>query len=262
MSARRALGVAQTTPVPGDVEANLEQHLRLVRRAAPHRPDVLLFPELSLTGYELHDAARLAMSEDDSRLASLRDAARRFEVTLVVGAPVRRGDRLHLGAFVCTPAGRVATYTKQRLGAFGAADNPGGPIPPAERTVFVPGDLDPLVRLAHDHAAIAICADVGDPAHADHAARRGASVYLASMFVVPRALPADRDRLTQYAARHRMAVVFANYGSGSGGMPAAGGSTIWSPAAEELVTLPRSGAGVAVACQEHDGWAAHALPCR
>ena len=49
----RALAAAQTVPVRGDVEANLAQHVRLVRVAAEEKAQVLVFPELSLTGYEL-----------------------------------------------------------------------------------------------------------------------------------------------------------------------------------------------------------------
>src|SRR5512145_1111644 len=95
----RSIGAAQTTPVRGDVVANVEQHLRLARIAAEEQVRLLVFPELSLTGYELDLAARLAFAPDDPRLAPLAGAAAELSMTLVVGAPARLGTKLHLGAF-------------------------------------------------------------------------------------------------------------------------------------------------------------------
>ena len=51
MAVRRSIAVAQTCPVKGDVDANLEDHLRLAGCAASEGAQLVLFPELSLTGY-------------------------------------------------------------------------------------------------------------------------------------------------------------------------------------------------------------------
>lgn len=69
-----SLAAAQTAPIRGDVEANLRQHAHLVRAAAEQGAEILVFPELSLTGYELNLAAELAFAEDDARLAPLAAA--------------------------------------------------------------------------------------------------------------------------------------------------------------------------------------------
>ncbi len=71
------------------MSANVQTHLRLVYAAAKQAAQVLVFPELSLTGYELDLVAGLAFAESDSRLGPLLDAAVETEMTLVVGAPVR-----------------------------------------------------------------------------------------------------------------------------------------------------------------------------
>ena len=127
-------------------------------------------------------------------------------------------------------------------------------MPPAEATVFQPGALNPLVRIDGGTAAVAVCADVGRPAHADSAAARGADTYLASMFVIPSDFAGDAARLQSYAACHSMAVVFSNYGGSTGGLPSAGRTAIWSQQGELLVQLPPSGAGVAVAVETEAGW--------
>jgi predicted amidohydrolase len=58
----RSIAVAQTVPAPGDVEANVREHLRLVGAAAEEGAQVLVFPEMSLTGYELELARGLAFT--------------------------------------------------------------------------------------------------------------------------------------------------------------------------------------------------------
>jgi hypothetical protein len=93
MPPARSIAAAQTIPIRGDVDANVERHLRLVHIAAAERAQVLVFPELSLTGYELDLAADLAFSPRDLRLTPLVEAAAASSVTLIVGAPVRMGSR-------------------------------------------------------------------------------------------------------------------------------------------------------------------------
>jgi predicted amidohydrolase len=259
MAGARSIAAAQTIPLRGDVEANVERHTRLAHAAANAHARLLVFPELSLTGYELDLAGELAFSENDTRLEPMRALARSLGITLVVGAPVGIGARLHIGAFIISPDGTVDAYTKHHLGAFGSDANPGGAVPPAEDSVFHPGDRNPLVQIGHDVTAVAVCADVGRPSHPHDAANRGATTYVASMFVIPSALENDTTALQSYAVEHRMAVVFANYGGPSGGLPSGGGSAIWSERGELLAQLPKDGEGVVVATEDEDGWRAVSL---
>lgn len=256
----RALAAAQTIPVRGDVDANIEEHIRLAHAAAEADANAVVFPELSLTGYELDLAGELAFSETDQRLEPLVKLAASRRVTLIVGAPARIESRLYIGAFILTPDGAIDIYTKQHLGAFAPSDSPDGIVPPAEATVFQPGDRNPLVRVGGAPAAIAVCADVGRPAHADAAAARGAKTYLASMFVIPSDLEKDLTRLRTYAERHWMAVVFSNYGGPSGGLLSGGNSAVWAPKREVLAKLGATGSGVVVAIESDAGWSAKAIP--
>lgn len=263
MTRARSLAAAQTIPTRGDVDANLEEHLRLARLAAEEQARVLVFPELSLTGYELDLAAELAFSANDPRLAPLAAAAVTHGVTLVVGAPVRLGNakdaRLHIGAFLLASDGSVELYTKHHLGVFPADANPGGPIPPAEASVFQPGDRDPLLRFDGHTGAVALCADTGHASHPASAAKRGAKSYLAGTFTIPAEIEELHARLRGHAVRHSLAVVFANFGGPSAGLASGGGSAIWSQEGELLTRLEPASAGLAVAIEEKTGWRAWAL---
>lgn len=261
MTHGRSLAAAQTLPIRGDVEANLAEHVRLAGVAAGEGARLLVFPELSLTGYELDLAERLAFSPGDARLAPLLEVASSRSMTLVVGAPIRLGSKLHLGALIVSPDRTVEVYTKHHLGAFPASANPGGRVPPAEASVFEPGNRNPLLRSGGDVAAVAVCADIGRPSHARAAAERGARTYLASMFVIPADFESDTAKLRSYARAHAMVVVLANFGGPSGELPAAGGSAIWNEQGEPLAQLGPSGSGVVVGSEGPAGWRARSVAC-
>lgn len=259
MTGARAIAAAQTIPKRGDVAANLEGHIPLIQIAAHEQARVLVFPELSLTGYELDLADDLAFSERDPRLVPLIELASSYTMTLIVGAPARIGPRLYIGAFIVSPDRSVELYTKHHLGAFPTDASPDGIVPLAEATVFHPGNRNPLLRFSGNTAAVAVCADVSRPSHPKAAADRGARTYLASMFVMPADLDRDTARLAAYAVRHSMAVVFANYGGPTGGLPSGGTSAILSEKGELLAQLEATGSGIAIAIEDETGWRAKAV---
>jgi predicted amidohydrolase len=115
------------------------------------------------------------------------------------------------------------------------------------------------VDLDGSRAAVAICADTGRPSHARAAAERGATIYLASMFVIPSDFEMDSSRLAGHATRHSMAVVMSNYGGATGGLAAAGRSSIWSERGELIARLPDSGAGIALARESEGRWSGETI---
>jgi predicted amidohydrolase len=259
MTRARSFAAAQTVPVRGDVEANIEQHVRVALVAAEEQAQLVVFPELSLTGYELDLAADLAFSEGDPRLAPLVELACAQGMTLVAGAPAWVASRLHIGAFIVSPDRTVELHTKHHLGAFPASACVDGTVPAAEATVFQPGDRNPLVEFGDHTAAVAVCADASHPTHPRRAAERGAKTYLASMFVIPSELDAETAKLRAYAVQYSMAVVLANFGGPSGGLASGGASSIWSENGELLSRLDATGSGVAVAVENDSNWRAKAF---
>lgn len=242
----RALAAAQTTAVRGDVAANLEQHLALAGAAADAGARVVVFPELSLTGYELDLASELAFTLDDERLAPLEAFAEQKKVTLVVGAPHRRSGQLFLAALWLSPGAAPRVYAKRHLSG-------------EETDVFTAGTDTPLFSVEGGPAAVAVCADTGHESHPSAAADAGATAYLVGSLISEPRLPGEWAALSHYAQRHSMAVVFANYGSPSGGLDARGGSAIWSSDGSRLVSLDSPGPGVVVALENSSGWATQVI---
>lgn len=237
----RAIAAAQTTAVRGDLAANTEQHLALATLAADAGATVVVFPELSLTGYELDLASDMAFTTDDERLEPLVEFARERRVTLVVGAPVRRSEDLHLAALWIAADQPPVVYGKHHLSGD-------------EVDLFTPGLHLPLLPIGGGHAALAVCADTGHATHPQAAADAGATTYLVGSLVSGSRLAGEWAALQGYAERHGMAVLFANYGAPSGGLAAQGGSAIWAEDGRLLASIDAPGAGVVVALESASGW--------
>jgi NAD+ synthase (glutamine-hydrolysing) len=82
------VGLAQLQPKIGDVKANLKMHLEYVTQAKSHGVDLLLFPELSLTGYNLQDLVYEVATQptaDDPAFRDLLQASADMHMDLMVG---------------------------------------------------------------------------------------------------------------------------------------------------------------------------------
>lgn len=248
MPTRFTIAAAQTTPVAGDRVANLEQHLQMVEAAARHGAQLLLFPELSLSGYVLASLKHCLTSENDPLLAPLKDAARRHAMTLVVGAPTaaagaRHAQALpHISALVIGPDGGVQVYHKQHLH-------------PGEDRYASAGPTDPFVfDVAGWPCGLAICADVTHATHPKAAREAGATLYLAGMVVSGQGYAVDAGLLKAHAITNRMPVLLANMGCPSGGYLCAGRSAFWDEEGRCVAALPGDGAGSLVVDRQQTGW--------
>ena len=112
------VGLAQINPRLGDVEANLELHLATIEDAASQGVELLVFPELSLTGYRLRDIAfdvALTPSYKEPVFARLLDASRDMDIVVgfvemdrrqkfyISAAYLSRGEILHIHRKVYLP---------------------------------------------------------------------------------------------------------------------------------------------------------------
>ena len=96
--------VAAGTPVVkvADPEANAKAIMSMIDDAEESKVSVLVFPELSVTGYTCGDLFGSAMLIDaaDKAVRAIIEHTRGLEVTAVIGAPVRRNDKLYNCAIV------------------------------------------------------------------------------------------------------------------------------------------------------------------
>jgi predicted amidohydrolase len=242
------LAAAQTLSLAGDVAANIARHLEFMQAAAAQGVQLLVFPELSLTGYEPALAAKLAIAPEAPLLRPLREMARELQLTAVVGMPIRLapGADVLIGALVLGADGSMAVYTKQHLH-------------PGEERAFAAGQGGAALEWGTDRIALAVCADFSHASHPRQAALAGATVYAAGVLISESGYATDSALLQGYAAEHRLLVLMANHGGPSGGWACAGRSAIWADDGRLLAAVPGVGEALAIARRDGESWVGHVV---
>jgi predicted amidohydrolase len=205
------VAVAQPFCVSHDIAANAATHAATVRSAGAR---VVVFPELSLSGYEL-DAT--AIAADDPRLAPLVEACAEAQASALVGAPVLGDDgRVHIATLAIDGAGSTLAYRKMWLGD-------------AEAERFAPGDAPAVHEVDGWRLGLAICKDTGVAQHAADTAALGIDAYVAGTVKSADEAALQVERARRIATDHRVWVAVASFAGSTGGgyADAAGHSGIW-----------------------------------
>lgn len=170
MSARLRCVFGQLNFLVGDVSGNARKIIAATARARDKfKADVVVFPELALTGYPPED---LLLRESlarrvDSALAELKQCAAGIDV--IVGYPVRRDGKLYNAASVLREGAVLATYFKHHLPNYGVFD---------EKRYFASGQAPCVVNVKGVAVGITICEDAWEPGPVEQAARSGAQLVL------------------------------------------------------------------------------------
>lgn len=161
--ARLRIAAVQTAGTPGDIEANLAELDEVAARAADRGADLLITPELFVTGYDVGDLGPQARQPLAARVGEL---CRRRDIAVLAGIPEELPGGVGNCATLLDESGRVlARHAKAHL--FGDLD----------RDRFVPGDrLVTTVDFRGVRISLLICYDVEFPEAARAAALDGADL--------------------------------------------------------------------------------------
>ena len=236
-------------PLPRNtVEENFRDHCRMLDTAAQQRANLIVFPEMSMTGYTREKAAELAFDVDDARLGPVKSAAASQHIIAVAGAPIRMNGVLHIGSFILFPDQSQSLYIKQFL------------HPAEERHFSSSFDHDPLIRYRGERISLAICADIDHPDHARQASDRQSSVYAASIFFTPGGTSEAHDRMKACASTHSMDVLISNYCGTVWNMESGGRSAYWPRQGVLVGALPADEPGLLLVEKTQGDWSCEAVP--
>lgn len=159
--------IGQINPTIGDIDGNLAMMRAAARKAASEGAQMVVFPELSLTGYYpgdlLDEPGFLAAIERG--LEAARAASRETpDLYWVIGAPVTRsgpGKHLQNALLVLHQGEEVLRYAKQLLPTYNVFD---------ERRHFEPGpDVARILKIGGTRVGFMICEDGWNDAGTDYA---------------------------------------------------------------------------------------------
>jgi len=210
------ISLAQIPIVRGDLYGNIEIHIKMIEKSSYCNADVVVFPELSLTGYELDLAGELAFSPEALSFKELSQASVENEIIVIAGCPLKANNssKPTIGAVVCFPDGSVQFYSKQYLHE-------------GEDKYCSFGTIDYFFTINGHQIALAICADFMTPEHSQRAKKDGADAYVVSALISGNGFTPDSKILSEIALEHRIPVLVSNHISETGGWETCGKSSVW-----------------------------------
>jgi predicted amidohydrolase len=216
------IALYQCPPLPLDVSGNLERLALQASKAAEQGADVLVCPEMFLTGYNIGAEAALSLAEtrDGASAKQIAALAQTAGIAILYGYPERSSDgQIYNAVQMIDAQGRsLCHYRKTHL--YGDLD----------KSMFaVGGDEFPVVELNGWRLGLLICYDVEFPENTRRLALAGADVIL-----VPTANMKPYDFVAEVTIRARAFenqcyVAYANYCGSEGDIEYCGLSSIAAP---------------------------------
>ena len=176
------IAIYQGEGLPAKVDENLEIMRRFAFSAARQQADLIIFPELFLTGYNIGSAAHsLAEPADGPSYQKAAEIARKADIALLYGYSERSDACVYNAALLIDRNGQArANYRKTHL--YGSY----------EKRFFKPGDALIIAELEGLNIGILICYDVEFPE-----AVRALTCAGADLIAVPTALMEDYCRVAE-----------------------------------------------------------------
>jgi predicted amidohydrolase len=211
-----------------------EHNLGSIRKAADDTSaDLLVFPELFLTGYCLgRDAHRYAMSIEDPLLQGISGIARKTGRTIIVGFPERSLEikgQVHNSAGIFHPDGRMEVYRKMHLVDFD---------PFEEWAYYTPGKNPLMFELNGIRFGMTICYDIFFPEMAKYYALSGADAVICISASPSTTRQFFEGVIGARAIENTLYVLYNNMVGMDGRIDFWGGGTIVGPRGEILAKGP------------------------
>lgn len=220
MSKNLRVVIAQLNLLVGDIQGNLQKHFEAATTARDVlKADVIVFPELSITGYPPEDlllrpsfieAANQAVTEFQEKIQNIH---------CIVGHPHATSQGLFNSCSLIYNGLILARYAKQHLPNYGVFD---------ELRYFTPGNSHTVISIQNIPVGITICEDLWLPSPAQQAANQGARIILS-----PNASPFEIDKqqqreavLAKRAKATNTPIVYANCVGGQDDVIFDGGSMV------------------------------------
>ena len=213
-----------------DTQSNLAKIATIAKSAATQGAELVMFPELFLTGYDLRERTRrVAESKDGSSFVAISKIAIEHNIGILYGYPELVGDDCFNSAQFVSPAGEsISNYRKLHL--FG----------PHEKAQFVEGDAIKLVDFAGLKIGILICYDVEFPEMVRRLALAGADMIAVPTAIDPPYKEIATSVIRSRAFENQVFVAYANHCGCEGEQSYVGLSGIVGPDGCDLVRAGES----------------------
>ena len=154
---RMKIRAVQFSPVLGNISSNMEYHLSRIDQAIQDHCDLIVFPELSLSGYHLKDIAlEIALKPDSKEVAELIKKSK--DIDIVVGLPYEQLPGIITNSALYLSGGKcLHNHRKVQLPNFGMFQ---------EKMIFKSGHTFESFKIRDFTVGLVICREILFPVHA------------------------------------------------------------------------------------------------
>lgn len=225
------IGIAQIKSEKGKVLENIQNHLKIIKRAIQYHVDIIVFPELSITNYEPTLAKELATSIDNSIFNLFQETSDEHAITIGIGMPIKTAAGIHISMLIFQPKEERLLYSKRILHQD-------------ELPYFTSGKHQPLLTIKGVKIAFGICYETLQRTHFVEAKEKGAVIYIASVAKPDRGLDKAYIHFPSIAKEFKTPILMANAVGYCDDFLSNGLSSVWNDKGELLHQLDENNQGI------------------
>ena len=229
------IALSQTNPVLGEPKKNLEKHLEFIEKSMKNRAKVIVFPELSITGYLLKDFTyEVAMSKNDVFFNPLKEASKNMDI--IIGFAEKGEDKVIYNSSMYLSKGEIlSVYRKMFPPTHGMFD---------ELRFFGKGKTLEVFQTDYGKVAVVICRDFFHPSILTVAYAKGVDFLFAISNMPLRGLKGEKPQIQEtvetassvYTNFFGFFVTYVNRVGFDDGLGFYGGSFIQSPLGTKIAS--------------------------
>ena len=206
--------LAQTKAIKGNIKSNIANHKKWIDIAIFNKVDLIIFPELSLTGYEPELAKDLATDRNDSRLEEFQRISDKNNITIGAGLPIKTDQGISISILFFQPNLPRIIYSKQILHSD-------------ELPYFIQGNGQLILNIKNMNVAPAICYESLQHQHSEKAVQLGAELYVASVAKSQKGVEKAFKHFPGIAQKNAMPVLMCNSVGYCDNFDSTGQTAVW-----------------------------------
>lgn len=206
--------LAQIKSFKGDISKNTEVHKKYILLASEQKADIIIFPELSLSGYEPTLAKDLAKELDDSLFHEFQKISNSKNITVGLGYPIIEKGDIFLSIVLIKPNQAISIYAKKFL-----HDD--------EKSFFKSGNQMPAFEFGDKKIGLAICYEISIKDHMESLIKSGIDILIASVCKTKEGISKGCETLMEYSIQNSLPILLCNSVGPNDDFISAGKSSIW-----------------------------------
>jgi NAD+ synthase (glutamine-hydrolysing) len=227
------IALAQTNLHVGSIEINLKKIIQCIKTAKDiFQPDIIIFPELAITGYPPEDLLLRTALYKKTGNALDQIITESHDIDIIIGYPKLQDGKLFNACSLLQEGEIQLTYYKQHLPNYGVFD---------EKRYFEPGNETCVFDLKGIPTALSICEDIWEPGSCAQAKAAGAKLIIninASPYHTKKA-NLRKEILQQRVTESNLNIIYVNLVGGQDELVFDGGSMAINNEGEIVFCTPQ-----------------------